>query len=45
MTPDIDALTAQLLAFDKDAEIARITERMREMLRLHLRRRGLVAAM
>ena len=45
MTPDIDALTQRILAFDKDAEIDRITEKMREMLRVHLRRRGLVVAM
>lgn len=45
MKPDIDTLTARLLAFDHDAEIARITEQMREMLRSHLHRRGLVVAM
>lgn len=45
MTPDIDALTARLLAFDHDAEIGRITDKMRAMLRDHLKRRGLVVAM
>jgi NAD+ synthase len=45
MTSDIDALTARILAFDHDAEISRTAEKIREMLRVHLRRRGLVVAM
>jgi len=41
----VDALIDQLLAFDEAAEIARIADRIREYLRRHLRRRGLVVAM
>jgi NAD+ synthase len=45
MTQAIDALLNELLAFDKDAEIARTTEKIRELLRTQLRKRGLVVAM
>ncbi len=42
---DIDQLVARLLAFNHDEEIQRVTDKMRDMLRQHLRRRGLVVAM
>jgi NAD+ synthase len=45
MTASIDTLIEQLLPFDRDAEIARTTEKIRELMRQHLRRRGLVVAM
>ncbi|MEY4765670.1 MAG: synthase [Pseudomonadota bacterium] len=45
MTTDIDALLARLLPIDGDAEVTRITERTRALLRDHLKRRGLVVAM
>lgn len=45
MRKDIDALIDQLLPFDRDAEITRTTEKIRELMRQHLRRRGLVVAM
>lgn len=45
MTTPIDTLIEQLLPFDRDAEIARTTETIRELMRQHLRRRGLVVAM
>ena len=45
MTTSIDTLIEQLLPFDRDAEIARTTETIRELMRQHLRRRGLVVAM
>ena len=45
MTPAIDTLIGTLLSFDRDAEIARITSKLRELMRLHLKRRGLVVAM
>jgi NAD+ synthase len=41
---DIDSITADVFAFDMDAEIARITDRMRRILSGQLRRRGLVVA-
>lgn len=44
MAEAIDTLTETLLDFDKDAEIQRITEKVRSMLRLHLKRRGLIVA-
>ena len=45
MPQAIDTLIDTLLAFDRDAEIARITGKVRELMRLHLKRRGLVVAM
>lgn len=45
MTHAIDHLIDTLLAFDRDAEITRITGKVRELMRLHLKRRGLVVAM
>jgi len=45
MSTDIDTHIAQLLSFDKDAEIERTAEKIRTVLRSHLRRRGLVVAM
>jgi NAD+ synthase len=42
MTNTIDAQLTQLLAFDRDAEIEKIAERTRTLLRTQLRRRGLV---
>ena len=38
----IDRHIAELFAFDLDAQIETITSRIRELLRAHLRRRGLV---
>lgn len=45
MPPSIDSLIDTLLDFDRDAEINRITTKIRELMRLHLKRRGLVVAM
>lgn len=45
MPQAIDTLIDTLLAFDRDAEITRITGKVRELMRLHLKRRGLVVAM
>lgn len=45
MTQTIDDQLAQLLAFDRDAEIEKIAERTRALLRSQLRRRGLVVAL
>jgi NAD+ synthase len=45
MPQAIDSLIDTLLTFDRDAEIARITGKVRELMRLHLKRRGLVVAM
>lgn len=45
MSTDIDTHIAQLLSFDRDAEIERTAEKIRTVLRSHLRRRGLVVAM
>ncbi len=45
MPPSIDTLIDTLLDFDRDAEITRITSKIRELMRLHLKRRGLVVAM
>lgn len=45
MNPSLDALLGQLTAFDHDAEADRIAHKIREKLRLHLKRRGLVVAM
>jgi NAD+ synthase len=42
---DIDQIVARLLAFNQDEEIKRVTDKMRDVLRQHLRRRGLVVAM
>lgn len=42
MTDTIDTQLAQLLAFDRFAEIEKIAERTRALLRTQLRRRGLV---
>ncbi|HSB97615.1 MAG TPA: NAD(+) synthase [Spongiibacteraceae bacterium] len=44
MAENIDALLTRLLAFDKDAEIAKIAEHTRALLREQLRRRGLIVA-
>lgn len=44
MAQAIDTLTETLLSFDRDAEIERIGERVRALLRQHLKRRGLVVA-
>src|SRR5688572_24843884 len=44
MAKNIDEIVNKLFAFDMDAEVKKITERMREMLRVDLRRRGLVVA-
>jgi NAD+ synthase len=41
----IDTLIDTLLTFDREAEIARITTRVRDLMRQHLKRRGLVVAM
>ncbi len=45
MTQAIDTLIDTLLSFDRDAEITRITGKVRELMRLHIKRRGLVVAM
>lgn len=45
MAKDIEGVIRRILDFDKDGEVAKITERMRQLLRDHLRRRGLVVAM
>lgn len=45
MTQAIETLIDTLLAFDRDAEVTRITGKVRELMRLHLKRRGLVVAM
>lgn len=45
MPQAIDTLIDTLLAFDRDAEITRIAGKVRELMRLHLKRRGLVVAM
>ncbi|WP_083505929.1 NAD(+) synthase [Aquabacterium parvum] len=45
MPPPIDTLIDTLLDFDRDAEINRITSKIRELMRQHLKRRGLVVAM
>lgn len=45
MPQAIDTLIDALLSFDRDAEITRITDKVRELMRQHLRRRGLVVAM
>lgn len=45
MTQAIDTLIDTLLSFDRDAEITRITGKVRELMRQHLKRRGLVVAM
>ncbi len=45
MPPPIDTLIDTLLDFDRDTEINRITSKIRELMRLHLKRRGLVVAM
>lgn len=44
MAKNIDEIVKQIFQFDMDAEVKKITERMREMLRVDLRRRGLVVA-
>jgi len=45
MPQAIDTLIDTLLSFDRDAEITRITGKVRELMRQHLKRRGLVVAM
>lgn len=45
MPQAIDTLIDTLLSFDRDAEITRITSKIRDLMRLHLKRRGLVVAM
>lgn len=45
MPPPIDTLIDTLLDFDRDTEINRITSKIRELMRQHLKRRGLVVAM
>lgn len=45
MPQAIDTLIDTLLSFDRDAEITRITGKIRDLMRLHLKRRGLVVAM
>lgn len=45
MAKDIEGVIGRILDFDKDAEVAKISERIRQLLRDHLRRRGLVIAM
>ena len=45
MTQAIDTLIDTLLSFDRDAEIGRITSKIRDLMRQHLKRRGLVVAM
>lgn len=44
MPQSIDTLIDTLLSFDRDAEITRITSKVRELMRHHLKRRGLVVA-
>lgn len=44
MAKDIEGVIRRILDFDKDAEIAKITDGIRNLLREHLRRRGLVVA-
>lgn len=44
MTVSVDQLIADTFTFDMDREIARITERMRALLRNDLHRRGLIVA-
>lgn len=44
MAKNVDEIVKQIFHFDMDAEVKKITERMREMLRVDLRRRGLVVA-
>ena len=45
MPQAIDTLIDTLLSLDRDAEITRITGKVRELMRQHLKRRGLVVAM
>lgn len=45
MTQAIDTLIDTLMCFDRDAEITHITGKIRELMRQHLKRRGLVVAM
>ncbi|MCG8670265.1 MAG: NAD(+) synthase [Pseudomonadales bacterium] len=44
MSVDISAVLEELLAFDKNAEVEKITSAIREMLRGKVKRRGLVVA-
>lgn len=44
MTVDIDTVVEELINFDRDQEVAKITSTMRDMLRTKLRRRGFVVA-
>lgn len=44
MAKNVDEIVKRLFTFDMDAEVKKITERMRDMLRVDLRRRGLVVA-
>lgn len=45
MAKDIEGVIRRVLDFDKDAEVAKISERIRQLLRENLHRRGLVIAM
>ena len=45
MAKDIEGVIRRILDFDKDAEVAKISDRIRQLLRDNLRRRGLVIAM
>jgi len=45
MANPMDDLVEKLFSFDLDAEVERISVRIRQLLREHLRRRGLVVAM
>ena len=42
---NIDDKVSKILSFDEDAEITNITDRIRNILRTRIRRRGLVVAM
>ena len=45
MAKDIDSVVKDILDFDKDREVTKISDSIRALLRDHLRRRGLVIAM
>lgn len=44
MSQDIEQLTEDIFSFDMDAEVEKVSERIRGLLRSHIRRRGLVVA-
>jgi NAD+ synthase len=44
MSQRIDQIASQIFSFDMDAEVEKIVQRMRDMLRVDLRRRGLVVS-